>query len=430
MTLLLGLSVSVEGLRADALTWTLSEALEAARESDPALERARISLVQTLGESESGWNLFLPELQVGTSLNRSMFDQGPSPWTSSVSASASLGLSPGAAGRLRRRSLDHEIARVAWLQRDVDLRRAVREGFYQVLLAEQRLSIALRNATLGRQQLEQVEALFDEGRASELDLLEARASAIRGRPDVLSRRQALAVELLRLKEITGLSPDDELVLSGSIEVPQESIGSDLDPEKLNSLVLSESLEIEAARLDLSRRRTTESLATGDTRGPRLSASYSYSPSFSPPFASSELGDGESWQTGSLSLRLTMPLDPFIPRSQADNEIRAARFDTERELLRFQETETRVLRQVAELADALAFSRERLSLLEEALEIARARYERILSVFESGGVDLLDVENARGSLEDSEVDLLQERFNILTIILDLDALAGGALISEQ
>jgi outer membrane protein TolC len=426
---LLGLLIALPALPADTFSWTLSEALDAARASDPALERARISLVETLGENEAGWNLFLPDLQVGTSLSRSMFDQGGSPWTSSVSASASLGLSPGTATRLRRRSLDHEIARIAWLRRDVELRQSVRERFYRVLLAEERLSIALRNATLAQQQFEQVEALFEEGRASQLDLLEARAAAIRGRPDVLSRREALASDRSRLKEIAGLSPDDQIALSGSIEIPQESIVSELDPEMITSFVLSESLEIEAARLELDRQRATQSLVTGDTRRPRLSASYSYSPSFSPPFSSSEWGDGESWETGSLSFRLTMPVDPLIPRSRGDNEIRAARFDTEREALRFQETETSVRRRAAELAGSLAFSTERLSILEEATEIARGRYTRILSVFESGGVDLLDVENARGSLEDSEVDLLQERFNIVAIILEIDALAGGALLSE-
>lgn len=429
MGLLVGLFFSVPALSADTVSWSLSEALEAARAADPALERARISLVEALGERESGWNLFLPELQVGTSLARSMFDQGSSPWTSSLSASASLGITPGTADRLRRRSLDYEVARVAWLRREVELRQTVREQFYRVLLAEERLSIAGRNAALAGQQLEQVEALFEEGRASELDLLEARAAAIRGRPEVLSRRQALASDRARLKEITGLSPEDEIVLRGSIRIPEESIASDLDPEKLRSLVLSESLEVEAVRLDLEHRRVTESVVAGDTRRPRLSAGYSYSPSFSPPFDPSEWGATESWQTGSLSFRLTMPLDPLIPRSEADNTIRAARYDTEREELRLRETETSVRRQAAELSDSLVFSTERLSILEEALEIARARYTGILSAFESGGVDLLDVENARGSLEDSEVDLLQERFNIVTIILELDALAGGALLRE-
>lgn len=427
--LALSFLITVPGLSAETVPWTLSEALDAARGSDPALEGARLTLVQTLGESQSAWNLFLPELQVGTSLSRSMFDQGVSPWTSSVNASASLGLSPGTADLLRRRSVDHKIARIAWLQRDVELRQAVRESFYRVLLAEERLSIALRNATLAAQQLEEVEVLFESGRASELDLLEARAAAVRRRPEVVSRRQALASEGSRLKELIGLAPDDELTLSGRIEIPEQSIGSGLGPEQVVSLVLSESLELGSARLDLERRELNESLVTRDSRRPRLSASYSYSPSFSPPFAPSEVGAGESWQTGSLSFRLTMPLDPLIPRSEGDNAIRAARFDAEREALRLRETETRVRRRAAELADTLAYAKERLSILEEALRISRTRYDRILTVFESGGVDLLDVENARGGLEESEVDLLQERFNIVAIILELDALAGGALLSE-
>ncbi len=427
--LLLGFCLSLPGLSADPLGWTLSDALDAARASDPALERARITVVETLGERESGWNVLLPEVQVGTSLSRAMFDEGPSPWTSSLSATASLGLSPAVADGLRRRSLDYEIARITWLQRETALDRSVREAFYGVLLAEERLAIAERNATLAERQLEQARVLFEGGRASELDLLEARAAAVGRRPELLSRRQALASGRSRLKQLAGLAPDDELLLVGRIEIPDQSIATDLSPQLLQSFVLSESLDLEAARLNLSRRQLSASLVRRDSRNPRLSASYSYSPDFSPPFASSEWSDADSWQTGSLSFRLTMPLDPLVPRSEADNAVRAARLDAEREAISLRETETSILHRVAELTGSLAFAAERLSNLEEALEIARARYDTTLRIFDSGGVDLLDVENARASLEESEVELLQERYSIVVTIVELDALAGGALLSE-
>ncbi|MFP4565083.1 MAG: TolC family protein [Spirochaetaceae bacterium] len=428
--LLLSLSIALAvpaALGAETYAWTLSEALTAARRHDPELRRRALDVVETRGEAESSWNLFLPDLELGSSLSRSMFVEEPAePWSAEISASASLAFSPALDQRIRGRSRAYEAALLAARRADVDLVRSVRERFYTLLLNERRIGIARRNVALAEEQLERVRELYERGRASELELLDARAAAVGRRPDLLSQRQALRSERAALKELTGLAPGDEIELRGRITLPELDLGA----AEIEETVLSASLDMRAAELAVEQREIAEAITRRSTKLPGISAGYSYAPRISPAFDGAAWSEPESRRTGSVSIRLTVPLDPLIPRSAGDNEVRAARLATERARIDLEERRAGLRRSAAGLAEELALSRERLGILEEALEIAQARYEQTRLVYESGGVDLLDVENARADLEDTELDMLQERYNTVMALVELDALAGGGILSEN
>lgn len=413
-------------VRAERYAWDLADARAAARGHAPELRRARRAVREARGEAASSWNLLLPDLALGTSLSRSMFaEEAPSPWTAGVSASASIGLSPALDERIRSRHLAEEAAALEERRVAVQLEREVRERFYAVLLARRRVSIAERNAALAAQQLERARALYEQGRASRLDLLDARAAEIARRPELLTRRQDLFAELAALKELTGLEPTDELSVEGRIPVPEIDLGE----AELRATVLAESLELRAARLALERSTRSRSITYRDTKLPRLSASYDYSPRVSPPFDGERWGGADTWRTGSLAVRLTIPLDPLIPRSAGDNDVRAAAGAVERARIDLAETEGGIARRASELARSVEVSRERLTLLGEALEIAEARYRETLTVYESGGVDSLDVEDARAALEEAELALLQERYTLAVTVSELDELAGGTILED-
>ena len=428
LTLMLMLStlVPVTGT-AETYTWTLSEALTAARRHDPELRRRALDVVEARGEERSSWNLLLPSLELGSSLSRSMFDEGPeSPWSAGLSASASLGLSPALDQRVRSRSQAFDAAVLDQRRAHLALTRRVREGFYTALLNERRIEIARRNVELAEQQLEQVRALYERGRASELELLDARAAAIGRRPELLSRRQALSSELAALKGLTGLSPDADLRLRGEVGLPD----IELEGDEIVRTVLANSLELQAAELARARSETSRSITFRGTKLPRLSASYSYGPRISPAFDGELWNDPETWRTGSISFRLTVPLDPLIPGSGGDNDVRAAERAVDAARIDLEEQERELRRTAADLISQLSVSREKLEILEEAAGIAAARYEETLTVYESGGVGLLEVEDARADREDAQIDLLQERYNIVMTLVELDALAGGAILAED
>ena len=412
---------------AETYAWTLPEALAAARRHDPELQRRALDVLEARGEARSSWNLLLPSLELGSSLSRSMVDDGPeSPWSAGLSATASIGVSPALDQRFRSRSQAVDAARLEQRRALLAVTRGVRERFYTALLNERRVEIGRRNVELAEQQLEQVRSLYERGRASELDLLDARAAAIGRRPELLSRRQALASELAALKALTGLSPDDKVRPRGEIELP----AVDLEGDEIVQTVLANSLDLRVAELELEQRKTSRAITFRGTKLPRLSASYSYGPRFSPAFDGEVWNDPETWRTGSVSFRLTVPLDPLIPRSAGDNEVRAADREVDVARIDLEEQERELRRTASQITSRLSVSRQRLKILEEAAEIAVARYEATRSAYDSGGVGLLAVENARADREDARIDLLEERYSIVMTLVELDALAGGAILAED
>lgn len=412
---------------AETHSFTLSEALDAAREADPAVRRAALDVARARGDAEARWNLLLPDLELGGTLSRASFEEEPlSPWSAGFSASASLGLSPALDRRMAARSQALEAAVIELQRAEVELARRVQERFYAVLLEQRRIAIAEQNVALAGQQLERVRARYEQGRASELELLEARAAAIGRRPELLSRRRSLFTERAALKDLIGLTPEDKLEVVGEIAVGEP----ELEAADIREALLAGSLERAADRLAVERAETTRAVTARDTFLPRLSASYGYSPRLSPAFEAGPWQDGETWRTGTLSLRVTLPLDPLIPGSAGDRSVESEELAVERARVTLSETEAGLRRDAADLAERLALSRERLGLLREALEIARARYEQTLLAYESGGVELLDVEDARTALEEAELDVLQERYTITMTLVELDALAGGTMFTER
>ncbi|MFP4331033.1 MAG: TolC family protein [Alkalispirochaetaceae bacterium] len=428
--LLLVIALSTAALTAQSRTRSLEEIYLRARELDPSIEAAELRVAQARLESQSRWNRYLPSVELGTSLSRRTTSDGPE-WSGSLSASAALALPRGAAEEGERLTVAEAAATVELRRLESELLREVREEYYALLLARERLRIAERNGELEAQRLEQVEVLFEQGRASELDLLETRSQALRRRPEIIGRREALLLERNGLEARLRLEPGDELILEGAEELSTltEALAAGRYEPPGVERVLAGSHRIEAQELEVRRARAQEGVTVAERNLPGVSASYSYSPSVSPPFDGEGWGSGATWETGTLSFRLTLPVTPFVPGSRESNAVIAASREVEGREIELAEAEREVRLKVEELGALLNFSLEKIEVLEEAVEMARTLYEESQEIYESGGVELLDVENAQAELEQAELDLLQERYNTVVRLAELEALAGRRSIRE-
>ena len=432
-TVLFVVLVSAPSVASPEEVWTPARVFDAARRSSTELRQAELNFAQARLEAEAAWNQYLPEAELGSSFSRRLGGStGDSPWSGSLSASATLTLPQAASATRRRLTVAEEAAQVELLRREAELYREVREQYFAVLLAQERLEIAEHNGELEEQRLRQVRVLFDQGRASELDLLESRSRALSRRPEVISRRETLLLEESRLRQLAGLDLADPFRLDAAVVFPAFPLEhSEVDPSAmvLEGLV-NQAPEVRAARAALEQARIERRRAGWTSRGPRVSAGVSYAPSVSPPFDTRQWQEGDTWETGTLTLRIAFPLTPWIPRSEEDIRLAAVNRDRREAELMLEQVETRVRARLWELVSLLRLSEEKVAVLEEVREIAQLRYDRTVAIFESGGVELLDVENAQADLEDAELDLVQERFNTLRRVAELDALLGRGPWGEQ
>lgn len=419
-------------LFAQPASLTLRALFEQALEEDPGLRQARVRLAQARLESDSRWNRFLPALEVGTSLTRRT-SGGPEgePWSGSLSASAALTVPRGVEATGAIVSVAERSAALELLRLEAELLRSVREEYYGALLARERLRIALRNGELEEQRLDQVEALFDQGRASELDLLEARYQALRRRPEIIERREALLGALNRLRVRLGVDTDAEVLLAESEELTALTdalVEGHYEPPGTPE-VIEAAPRLRAALLELQEQEARRSLSLRERNLPQLSASYSYAPSVAPPFDATGWSEAGTWETGTLSLRLSLPLTPFVPGSRESNALEAREREALIAEIDLARREREILSRAEELNALLGFSVQKIAVLIESVRVARTLYDRTQEAFESGGLELLDVENAQGSLESAELELLGERYNTVLRLAELEALAGRNSLSE-
>ena len=422
---LLWLLVPVLPGGAESFTLGLQDALEAAVRVSPGLQQERISVAEAEARLEHAWNLFLPELDAGASLSRRTGVEEGSPWSSSLSASASLRLASSLKPQIERYGTEARLSRAVYEAARLDLGQDVREAFYSLLLNDRRIGIARRNTEIAEQRFQQVQQLFDAGRASRLELLTARLSLVSRQPELLSLQQNRAVLEARLKVLVGLDPEDELVLRGELRTPDV----ELDVQDFFRYAAEHSPRIRVLRLRLASLELSRSVTARDTRVPSLSMSYSLSPSVSPPFDPGTWSARETWDTGTLSLRLSIPLDPYIPGSRGDRAIREFDYDFERTALEIEESLRSLQSQIAVLVRRLGLSESKLEVYRLAAEIAEERYEQINAIYQAGGRQLLDVDDALTEMEEAQLDLINEMNNYLQILIELESLTGRSILPE-
>lgn len=407
--------------------WTLERAVATALDRDPRIAAASDTVARAQRELDAAWNLFLPDAALTTSLSYPLFDgEGATSLTAGVGAGASLTVPSAVPVRLARRR--DELMRLGARERaeGAAVVADVRRRFFAVLLADGRLAIAERNVELADIRAGQVQQSFEQGRTSRLQLLDARAAALARRPELLSRRADARSRRAELAHVVGLPPNAPVDVNGTIalDAPQ------LSTAQIVARVVGASPELAAARYALARDSAQREVERASVFMPRLSARLAWSPSLSPAFASASWSAAETWRTGSATLSLSIPLDPLVPESPDRLAIDAAQDDLAQQTAALTELERATTADAWELAYALELSRRRVVVLQQAVGIARERYEATLAAFDSGGVELLSVQDAQADLEQAELDLLLERFAVVSALIDLDELAGGALLGEE
>ena len=92
--------------------------------------------------------------------------------------------------------------------------------------------------TLIERQYEKTALLYESGLASDLSLMAIKVSLANTRPEILSLENDYASKLFQLKYVSGLNPNDDLELSGSVSLPDFSVSlddlSNLIPENVQS----------------------------------------------------------------------------------------------------------------------------------------------------------------------------------------------------
>jgi cobalt-zinc-cadmium efflux system outer membrane protein len=286
------------------------------------------------------------------------------------------------------------------------MRRALRETFYGLIAADERLQISEAVLDIARRLAEATQARFDAGAAPRLEVLQAGLGVTRAETDVELSRSVRAAAQASLNAVLNLPPDQAVVLSGTLSDHRSAITY---PQAL-ALATASNTDL----VGLDRQLAVEDRHTALLRAERLPT---------PVFSFRSLFNGSDFDvTQGAAVSIEVPL---FSRNQGDIAGSLATSTT----LRLQRDATRrtlensVFGTVAKI-DA---ERQQVDAYERRLVPTATDLETLAEdSYRAGRTSVLAVLDAQRSLRDLRRDALQAALDLQMLLADLEELLGTPL----
>ncbi|MFQ3620701.1 MAG: TolC family protein [Spirochaetales bacterium] len=341
-----------------------------------------------------------------------------------TSISASIAFSYSLIHGMRLTEMDYEAGRINLEKARKKVEIDVKKTFYNLLVIDESIRLAEQNyqATLTR--YNQAKANYESGLIDQYSLLAAEVAKESLRPVIVEIQNAYQTLLLSFKLLLGIDLDTPIKLSGSID----PIIEQFDIRELTSRFLTNRLDIQS--LLLARRITDEVWKLEKSALlPVLTLMYSLDPTFQgDPFG--DFWWDKSWkqQSGMFSLTLSLSLDNLIPQSAQKNRIYNA--DIERQKIEVQ------LSQVLQAAEleirrivlGLEKSAKSIEVLKLNVGLAEKANRMGQEAYRAGLKDYSQIEATEVSLQEARLNLLKEKYNYLSGLLELENALNTSLES--
>ena len=427
------------------------EAVDRAIKNNLNLESSRASTATKKRASDLSWNQFIPSVTVGGSLIRdnekssvsvmvpvdiSPFTQGMIPpdtvfgvypyspdvsqWHVAGSMQASLNISIAMFENMNRLRLDYEGGLISYEKAKSQLERDVRKAYHNMLLVQENIALLRGSFQNVERQVQMAQANFNAGLAPELTLLQARVALGNMLPLIDQAENGLKLTMAQFAMYLGLSYDTPFEL---IPVNEDNVFISLDVKEMISKAASGKPDIHELRhtilmLQSARKAQFNSLL------PALTLSWNTQPVFIRDPWKDSWGEKDNWQkSGGLTISLGLRLHSLIPFSadyqgikNLDDQINTANIGLSQMI---QGTEIEIYNTV------LSLEKTRLSAeaQTQTVDLAERSYRLTEQAYQAGLQDLFQVQSAEQSLRQARVQMLEQQFNYLNGLIDLEYSIG-------
>ena len=397
---------------------TVETAVEMAISENLLLRAQKHSLAIKRRSYVTRFNALMPTATLSSALARPNEVQAPTPdyWNLSWQLNTQLVLSASIYNGIRYLSQDYELGLINYADFESMLKRDVQKLFYSLLVLGENIKVMESTIVLAERSYTQADINYRNGLVSELDRLQAQVTLESLRPDFVEAVNSYERTMLLFKEILGLHDEDNIRLVGELE--PEIYELDVDALVFSSLqnrfdIRRLMQQIRLGKTDLS--------ASRNSRIPSLILGYSKNMVFADdPFKDSFV-DGDRWydSTGRFSIGLSLDVMSLIPFMPKDTEIK-----NKRERVREYEAELLSARrqadiQIRTIAMNMENSIKKINSLELNERLAQRTYELASQGYNAGTVEILTLDRTMNQLMEARVRILQEKYNYLAALLDLE-----------
>lgn len=432
---------------------TVDDAVSYALQNNKSLKSAAIDLEMKKRAKQYSWNTFLPSLGVNaTAARTSDMDSTLQSANGSISMSnLMLDLHPELAAQgmtmtspmedeeklhwaviapnisaqwnfnlamvesIRAAKASYEAGEISWEQTTKEMEVNVKKMFYGLLLQEESLNIQRDKLNNAKARYEQAAINYKNGLVPELSVLNSQVNYENQKPEVLSSEQAFKQQKDMFVFLLGLPFGTEIELEGTIDTDFVSV----DANELVSDYLENNDEVRTLRKNIELLNISLNASRFSTFTPSLSINYGFQPLVYAGGEWNSLGDASDQGNLSFTLVYQNLLDmlPFSANMQKmkDTKQQIAQAEIGLEQL-VQNTEI----EIHTLVDNLYKCQANIDAMHRNVELAGRAYESTLRAYNNGTQELLEVRDAENSLNQARLGLMNEKFNYISALLDLES----------
>lgn len=422
----------------EKLILTVDDAVNYALKNNQSLKSAAIDLEIKKRANSNSWNTFLPSAGVsgtaartndycGTSVAMSQldssilqtepqtdFDSEEDRWAVVGKVGVSWAFNMAMVSQIQIAKKQYEAGLISYDTSCTKMEMNIRKLFYGLLIQQENLKINKEGLANAKARYEQAEINYKNGLTPELQVLNSQVTYENKKPSVLKAENQLNQSFDTFAFLLGLPFGTKIELQGDINPKTISVDADSlvkDYVASSNEILSMKKTIEIAKLGLNAKKL--SIYT-----PSLAVNYSYSPLL---MNAGEWYSGDDiYDSGSLSLTIAFSdVLSWLPWSSASQGIKDLKQQIAQAELGYEQLVNNAEVEIHKLVDNLEVAKVNIKSMEANVALAQKAYSSTLKAFNNGTQEWLSVRESDASLQQARLGLMNEKFNYISAILDLE-----------
>lgn len=442
LTICLCLGLSAAASAQQKLELTLDEAINIALSDNPTVQVANLEIERYDYVRKQALATLYPQVdasaQYSLALRRQEMAEGLSfggKNTFNVAGTISLPLFvPSVYRQLKLTRTQMEVAVESARATRIDMIAAVRSAYYNILLAEQSLTVLEEAATTTDRVVKNTEELYKNGLAAEYDYLTARVQRSNLDPQIIQIKNGISIAKLQLKMYLSIPEEVEIDVVGSLDDFKEMalMGSDYELDLENNTTIK-TLDLQLELLDHQEKLIQT------TRMPTIAAfgQISYigqersdlggllggmAGGGAAGGAGATVEQSKFWWQYPISLGAQINI-PLFAGFKKTNQLREVRNQAEQLRIQRDYAVEGIRLQVQQSVNTLLTARSMMLANAETVFQAEKAYEISLTRYEAGAGTILELNSAQLSLTQAQLSYSQSIYDYLAAYAEYEKALG-------
>ncbi len=309
----------------------------------------------------------------------------------------------------------YEAGQISWEQSVKETEVNIRKMFYGILLAQENLKIQKESMANAEARWRQAEINYRNGTVPRLSVLNSQVTYENMKPTILSAENSLKQTKETFGFLLGLPYGTEIDLQGTIEISYV----DVDADELFKKYVEQNNDIKALKKNIELIKTGIDATYLSTFTPSLALGFGLQPTVSNItenwFDKDNYSDG-----GTLTITLAYQnLFDMLPWSSNMQKIKDSKQQLAQAEIGLEQLYQNAEIEVHKLCDNLSVSRANIEAMGNNVTLAQEAYDSTLKAYNNGTQELLAVRDSESSLNQARLGLMNEKYNYISAILDLE-----------